>query len=56
MHSGDKSTNTIIVNNNTYLPLQTITVTENNNNYEIDIGSSIDTLYNCEQFSYNIKN
>jgi hypothetical protein len=56
MHSADKSTNTIIVNNDTYLPLQTITVTENNNNYKIDIGSSLDTLYNCEQFIYNIKN
>jgi hypothetical protein len=55
IHSGDKSSNTIIVDNDTYLPLQTISVTENNNNYKIDIGSSLDTSYNCEQFSYKIK-
>ncbi len=47
--------NTIIVNKGTYLPLQTINVTEGQKTYKIVINSLIDSPLNCEQFSFNQK-
>ena len=47
--------NTIIVNKGTYLPLQTINVTEGQKTYKIVINSLIDNPLNCEQFSFTKK-
>ncbi len=52
---GAKKTETIIVDKGTYLPLQTINVTDDNNTYKISIDSSIENTFNCEQFSFKIK-
>ena len=49
------SQKTILVKKGTYLPLQTLNITEDQKTYRISIDSLIDDDLNCEQFIFNIK-
>jgi hypothetical protein len=55
VQTGGTSTNTIIVDRETYIPLQTISISDGQNTYKIAKDESIENNFNCEQFSFSIK-